>query len=377
MSGKIVCAGHLLRYPLGGHTWHHLQYLVGFSRLGYDVTYFEHFGWPSSCYDPAFDADTGDPRYGLHYLDSLLERYGLGGSWCFLAEDGTTHGLSRERLADDCRDCDLFVNLSNVNWIPELEACRRRVLIDTDPVFTQIGGHGVSDLNGYDVLFTFGENVNRADCSMPTGGFKWFPTRQPVVLDEWAVRNADPFAGATTVMNWSAYGDRLHEGRLYGQKDREFEPFFTLPRETGQRMEIALSGAPPDVVERLRDGGWRVADPRPLSADPWAYQRYVQSSRFEFCVAKHAYVTTGSGWFSERSAGYLSSGRPVVVQDTGFSANLPCGAGLHAFRTKEQAIRGVTGLRDDYESECRAARALAEEHFDADRVLTQLLEQSL
>jgi hypothetical protein len=378
MSLKIVCSGHLIRHPLGGHSWHHLQYLVGLRRLGHDVTFFEDYGWPNSCYDPARSVMSPDPGYGIAYSRDLLRAHGLDESWCYIAEDGTAHGMPREQLAEACRDCDVYFNLSNINWIPELAQCRRRILVDTDPVFTQIGAHGLGGpFERYHALFTFGENVHRRGCDMPTGGSRWLPTRQPVVLDLWAAGPGDPAAPLTTVMNWTAYGDHEHEGRVYGQKDREFAPFFTLPRDTGERLEIAVGSPAAGVAERLTAGGWRLADPVRVTRTPASYQGYLRASRGEFCVAKHGYVSTRCGWFSERSTSYLATGRPVVVQDTGFSDFLPCGQGLLAWRTPAEATAAVRRLHTDYDGHCRAARAVIEEHFDARRVLTNLLERSL
>ena len=377
MGMKIVCSGHLIRYPLGGFSWHHLQYLVGLQRLGHEVTYFEDYGWPNSCYDPARNVMTGDPSYGIAYLLNLLRPHGLEDHWCYLAEDGTPYGMPRERLAQFCRECDVYVNLSGVNWIPELGQCRRRVLVDTDPVFTQIGGHGLGGpFSRYHTLFTYGENVHRPSCDMPTAGVHWLPTRQPVVMDLWPVEAGVSSAPLTTVVNWSAYGDREHEGRVYGQKDREFEPFFSLPCDTGEAMEMTVS-APTAVLERLADGGWRLADPLKITQDPWTYQRYLQVSRAEFGVAKHGYVSTQCGWFSDRSSAYLAMGRPIIVQDTGFSRFLPCGEGLLTYRTPDEAVAAIRHLHDDYEAHCRAARAVSEDYFDARRVLTELLERSL
>jgi hypothetical protein len=377
MGLKIVCSGHLIRHPVGGHSWHHLQYLVGFRRLGHEVTFFEDYGWLNSCYDPARNDMTADPGYGISYLLRLLRPHGLEDHWCYLAEDGASYGMPRERLAQLCHECDVYFNLSGINWIPELEQCRRRVLVDTDPVFTQIGGHGLGGpFSRYHALFTYGENVHRPRCDMPTGGARWLPTRQPVVLEQWPADIGDPSAPFTTVVNWSAFGDRTHEGRVYGQKDREFEPFFSLPRLTGEAMEMTV-GAPSAVRERLTDGGWQLADPLEITRDPWTYQRYVQTSRAEFGVAKHGYVSTHCGWFSDRSSAYLATGRPAIVQDTGFSDFLPHGEGLLAYRTPDEAVTAIRRLADNYDAHCRAARALTEEYFDARWVLTDLLERSL
>jgi glycosyltransferase involved in cell wall biosynthesis len=373
MRLKILCAGHLLRYPLGGHAWHHLQYLVGLQRLGHDVLFLEHFGWEKSCYDVSRDEMTADPSYGIRFVTALFERHGLAGRWCYLAEDGTAYGSTRAALREYCRDCDLFLNLSNLNWIDELSECRRRVLVDTDPVFTQIGAHGMGGpLGGYHVLLTYGESVGRPGCSMPTGGLRWQPTRQPVVLDLWPVTPGGSDRAFTSVMNWSAYGDHAHDGVVYGQKDREFEPYFDLPRRTERPMELAVA-APDAVRKRLTDGGWSIADPTRVTLRPDTYQAYLRESAGEWCVAKHAYVSTRCGWFSDRSSAYLASGRPVVLQDTGFSDNLPCGEGLLAFRNPAEAAAAMAKVADDYERHCRAARRVAEEHFGSDRVLSDLL----
>jgi hypothetical protein len=372
---EILCSGYLVRYPLGGMYWHHLQYLVGFQRLGHKVTYFEDFGWPNSCYDPSGDVMTAGARFGTERLEAVLQEHGLGGQWCFLAEDGAAWGMSRERLERVCTNCDVYFNLSNINWIPELEQCRRRILVDTDPVFTQIGAHGLGGpFSRYHALCTYGENAHQPGCTMPLAGARWLPTRQPVVLDLWPVDQGDRSAPFTTVMNWSPFGDCMYEERIYGQKDREFVPYFSLPREAGQVMELAVQ-APREVGCRLRDGGWRIRDPREVTRSPAAYQAYLRASRAEFSVAKNGYVSTHCGWFSERSAAYLASGRPVVVQDTGFSDWLPTGAGVLAFRTPEEALEAIKNVNGRYQYHCDAARALAAEYFDARRVLSTLLDR--
>jgi hypothetical protein len=376
MSLRIVCSGYLIRYPLGGFSYHHLQYLIGLSRLGHRVTYFEDFGWPNSCYDPRQDVMTSDPDYGIGYFAKLRHDFSLREMpWCYLAENGSAHGLSRGALTDAIRDCDLYLNLSNINWIEELELCRRRALIDTDPVFTQIDGHGMRHmLDRHHVHFTYGQNIHRAGCTMPTADLNWRPTRQPVVLDLWPVSAPAPNAPITTVMNWSAYGGRTFQGQTYGQKDAEFEPFLDLPRRHGLSLRIVL-GAATDVEQRLSSSGWDIVNARQATRDPAAYRSFIHNSKAELAVAKHGYVLTQCGWFSDRSCGYLASGRPVVVQDTGFSRFLPCGKGLLTFRNYDQAIASLRKLDEDYDAHCRAARAIVAEHFDARVVLNDLLEQ--
>jgi hypothetical protein len=210
---------------------------------------------------------------------------------------------------------------------------------------------------------------------MPTGGAVWLPTRQPVVLDLWRVEEGDRTAPITTVINWTAYGDKEYNGRIYGQKDREFEQFISLPGELHESMKIACN-ASAEINQRLLRGGWTLADVREVTRDPWSYQEFIRSSRAEFCVAKHGYVSTRSGWFSDRSSAYLASGRPVVVQDTGFSRFLPCGKGLLPFHDHDSAVDAIQSVNENYEDHCRAARSIAEEYFNAEHVLTDLIERS-
>src|SRR5262249_4806696 len=100
------------------------------------------------------------------------------------------------------------------------------------------------------------------------------------------------------------------------------------------------------------------------------------SSKGEWSVAKNAYVQARSGWFSERSACYLAAGRPVVVQDTGFSARLPVGGGILPFSTVDEAVAAVPEGEGDYARHARGARAVAESFFASDKVLPLLLEEA-
>jgi hypothetical protein len=374
---RVVCSGHLIRNPLGGHALHHLQYLVGFARLGHEVYFAEEAGWRGSCYDPLRDEMSDDPSYGIEFVRELLAPHGLERRWCYVDAEGKAYGASRPDLAQWCREADVYLSLSNMNLLPEARLARRRVLVDTDPVFTQLQAHGLEDPAAYDARLTYGERIGRPGCVVPGDGLSWAPTRQPVVKELWELTPARQDGPLTTVMNWSAYGDYRHNGHVYGQKAREFKRYLDVPGQTGWRLEVALGDAPSAVARELRDHGWEVVDPVPISRDPHTYQAYLRGSAGEFSVAKHAYVSSRCGWFSERACGYLASGRPCVLQDTGFSQHLPTGEGLLAFSTPAEALRRLAELAADYERHSAAARALIEEHFDSDLVLGQLLERSL
>jgi hypothetical protein len=161
------------------------------------------------------------------------------------------------------------------------------------------------------------------------------------------------------------------DGRVYGGKDVEFERIIDLPSRTSETLEVAISGAAPRA--RIVAAGWRVVDGHAASATLEGYRDYLAGSRGELSIAKNAYVALRTGWFSTRTAAYLACGKPAVVQDTGFPAHVPTGAGLHAFATAEEAVAGLAAIRDDYARACRSARELAETSFRAEDVCARML----
>jgi hypothetical protein len=141
-------------------------------------------------------------------------------------------------------------------------------------------------------------------------------------------------------------------------------------------FEIAMGSenAPRDII---RKHGWTLSNPLTVAADAWKYQKYIQGSRGEFSVSKHGYVVTKSGWFSERSAAYLASGRPVIVQDTGFSTHIQAGLGLMAFSNIEEAVDAINMVNSDYREHCRAAREIANDHFNSSSILGDMLDYAM
>jgi hypothetical protein len=378
----VIVLGYVVRGPLGGLAWHHLQFVMGLAALGHDVHFVEDSEDYPSCYDPVRDAMGVDPGYGLEFAARCFGRVGLAGRWAYYdAHTGRWHGPCAGRVLDACRRADLVLNLSGVNplrpWCREAPA---RALVDTDPVFTQV--RHLQDpaarerARQHTAFLTFGENFGRPGCTTPDDGFPWRPTRQPVVLEAWPVTPGPARGKFTTVMQWDSYPARSLGGRPYGLKSDSFGPYLDLPRRVGRDFELAV-GSPAAPRQKLRDLGWAVRNPLEVTRDPWTYQDYLRQSAAEFGVAKHGYVVAQSGWFSERSAAYLACGRPVVVQDTGFSEWLPTGRGVLAFRDPEEAVDAIASVDGDYGGHCRAARALAEEFFDARKVLPPLLDQAL
>lgn len=380
---RVVVLGYIVRGPLGGLAWHHLQYVLGLHALGHDVYFVEDSDDYPSCYDPARGVVDADPSYGLRFAARAFERLGLAERWCYYdAHTARWLGPLAPRARDVCESAELLLNLSGVNPLrPWTERAPARAFVDTDPAFTQI--RHLTDpaaralAAAHNSFFTFAENVGRAGCLVPADGFAWQPTRQPVHLDAWPVTPGPREGSWTTVMQWDSYPAREYGGRRYGMKSDSFDAFVELPARAGPVFEIALgSESAPRAL--LRAKGWRLLDPLEVTRDPWSYQEFVRGSKAEWSAAKHGYAASRSGWFSERSAAYLASGRPVLTQQTGFSDWLETGAGLLAFETLEDVLAGMEAIGGgDYAHHCRAARRLAEEFFSARKVLTNLIERAL
>jgi hypothetical protein len=379
---RIVVLGYLVRGPWGGMAWHHLQYVLGLARLGHDVYFLEDSDDYPSCYDPVRGVLDCDPTYGLGFAADALGRIGFGERWAYYdAHTARWLGPAAGQILSLLPSVHFLLNVSAVNplrpWFLDVPV---RVLIDTDPVFTQIrhltapAARAAARL--HTAFFSFGENIGAPQCSIPDDGLPWLPTRQPIVLDAWPVTPGPQDGAFTTVMQWESYPAREFQGRRYGMKAESFEPYRDFPQKTTAALELAVGG-PTAPRALLRDDGWRVRDAFETTRDPWAYQRYLRKSKGEFSVAKHGYAAARSGWFSERSAAYLASGRPVVVQETGFSDWLPTGAGVVAFGSPDEALAGIEEVRRRYTFHCQEARAIAAAHFDARVVLSSLLDRAL
>jgi hypothetical protein len=355
----------------GGIAWIPLSYVRGLSRLGCEAYLLEQTS------DGAPDSVT--------YFEDVARDHGLAGRAALVGDDGRTlSGPPAEELLELAEASDLLVNVSGNLRLPSLlERFRRRAYVDEDPGFTQFwlaNGSGGFSVEGHDVYFSVGANIGRPSCEIPTMDIEWRPIRPPVVLDDWPVARANGDARFTTVASWrGAYGPVDHGGKRYGLKVHEFRKFVELPERVPPEFEIALDIAPEDERDRraLEERGWRLVDPRDVARTPDEFRSYVQRSSAEFSVAQGIYVDTSSGWFSDRSTRYLASGKPVLVQDTGFGERLPAGEGIVPFRTLDDAVAGAESIAADYERHARAARALAEEHFDSDRVLADLLADAL
>jgi len=409
-SLRIIVTGLIAQHPqMGGVAWDYVQYPAGLRRLGHDVYYFEDSGeWPYNLDGGPSGDDyaAATPEKNLKHLSRTLDRFGLGNRWAYrFPRDGSWYGLPEAKRLEVLKTADLLINVSGTIEYPErYRSVGRMAYIDSDPLFTQVKllqkmpGFS-SRVDAHDVHFSFGESFSEA---MPDTGHRWLPTRHPMLLDEWTTRAPPSRQVCSTVMNWTSYPPVVHKGVSYGQKDVEFRKFLSLPLEVAPaKLEIALANTvhvnwqtqsggfteevkaivdeTPDISPRdlLLRTGWRVVDPHQCCSDLDAYRNYITSSRAEWSVAKNGYVMGRPGWFSCRSCCYLAAGRPVIVQDTGFSSVIPTGKGVLKFTNLEEAAEAIREVEADYKRHAEAARGIAAVYFDSEKVLKSLIERAM
>jgi hypothetical protein len=343
----------------GGHAWSRISLVLGLRRLGFEVLMVEQL------------EQAEEPERA--YFDSVCAEFDIQGI--------LLNGPPPSELVQRAEAAVLLLNVGGHLTVDELKQVpAAKVYLDDDPGYTQLwqeAGLLGDRLKGHDFHFTFGQNIGRPGCLLPTNGIEWRPLRPPVVLDEWPVSNGQ-HDGFTTIASWrGAYGRVEADGHLYGQKAHQFRRFVQMPERVDCTFEIALDIGASDAsdADLLRSHGWRLVDPIAAAAAPGDFRRYVQGSGAEFSVAQGIYVETRCGWFSDRTTRYLASGKPAVVQDTGFTETIRTGEGLIAFATLDEAVAGAEAIFGDYEAHAQAARAIAEEQFDSGKVLGRMLEE--
>jgi len=387
---KAIVTGLIATYPLGGVVWDYGQYALGLEELGFEVYYLEDTGLLT--YDPRKGNYGEDCSYGVDYLAQAISGLSptLRDRWHFRSSHGRSFGIPQCDLKNILAKADLFLNVSGGTVLrDDYMVCPRKVLIDTDPGLnhflnypvqdaficmqrgdregarrllesaqaapkladldgwwnSSMSWHGTHGYRAHEYFFTYAARIGGAGCALPTLGIEWSPTRPPVILDRW--HREPPGEFWTTVMTWNNFPAAIHyQGVSYGSKEVEFGKIEQLPARTRSCFEVAVAGAQAPT-DRWRSLGWNVADAHARSRTAEDYRSYVQRSRGEISVAKNIYAATSSGWFSCRSACYLAAGRPVVIQDTGYSEIIPTGEGLLAFSTFEQAIRAIEVVERD------------------------------
>ena len=360
----------------GGASWAVLQYVLGLRRLGCDVHLIEPV--PPESLQPR--GSSLQDSVNCSYFRAVAKSFDLEDrASLLLAGTRQTFGRSYEALLDVGRRADALINISGMLTDEALIAATPvRIYLDLDPGFNQLWQSQGIDMRlaGHTHFVTIGQAIGQAECPVPTCGVSWITTLQPIVLDDWPIAETIVYDGLTTVGNWRGYGSITHDGVFYGQKAHSLREFMGLPRMTNEKFILALSIHQAEIndLEALAQNGWQLLDPTSVAGTPASYRQFVQESKAEFGIAKSGYVAARCGWFSDRSVCYLASGRPVIAQQTGFSRFLPTGEGLFAFASCDEVLAAIEALEVDYRRHARAARSLAIEYFDSDKVLGRLLQ---
>jgi hypothetical protein len=362
---KVCLSVDTIGYPEGGgYFWCYLNWALGLRSLGCEVAWLEALG--------------GRPlEPSVASLRSRLEPYGLANSlalWEWGDLEMPPGDFHRGLTA--AADADLLINFRYDLPSELVRRFRRSALVDDDPGLLQLWLRaGELSLAEHDLYVTTGENIEVLD-----PGREWFPAVPCVALDWWRPAEHGDDAAFTTLSHW--HGEEwFDDGTTLFRNDKRsgFLPYFDLPARTDQPLELALLLADEEAAERaaLEARGWRIRNAHDVARTPWDYERYVQASLGEFSCAKPSTVFLGNAWISDRTVCYLASGKPAVVQHTGPSEILPSTEGIWRFRTPDEAARYLDAVAADYDRQCRAARELAEEHFDARAILSRLLERAI
>jgi hypothetical protein len=366
---RILFSGMVAGDPeQGGASWAVLQYVLGLRALGHEVCLVE-------------PVDRLEPR-SVDYFSKLARDFDLDGHAALLVrETAEACGVPRRELIRFAHSADVLFNVSGMLRDEELVGPPPlRVYLDLDPAFNQLWYAAEQIDMGFDLhnrFATVGLELGEPGCPVPTCDRGWVKTLPPVFLPRWEVAERIDADAYTTVANWRGYGSIAWRGKRYGQKAHSLRKLVELPALTGERLvpALAIDAGETDDLIALRKHGWELADSREVAGTPQRYATFVRGSKGELGIAKEGYVESRCGWFSDRSACYLASGRPVVAQETGFSRHLPVGEGLFSFETAEQAAAAMEEIAADYERHRHAARALAVAELDSAVVLERLLDR--
>ena len=377
---KAVIGAVLARCPRAsaGHTCAVMNWVMALRQLGHEVWITEHL---SSDELEAPEAGRARSPQEEFWHETAAE-FGLADRQCLIV-DGQSPDLGAFR--DFCAGADFFLNYSGqFKRLDLLGEQMTKCYLDVDPGFTQLWAETCgTDMNfaGHDLFFTVGTNFGSPEVRLPRTAQEWIPLRPVVAGEYWRKRLAE--AGGTegkdawsTVSHWYGYNDLVWEGKIYGGKRDSLHALRDLPRLSGQAFAIASDLQPGwEDYDAYIDGGWRLVSSAEVCRNVSAYLRFVAGSRGEIGVAKGGYVVSRGGWISDRSVIYLALGRPVVLQETGWTSAVTTREGLLPFVIAEDAAVRVAEIEAAYDSHQMAARQLADTVFGPTDALKPLLER--
>jgi len=383
MKKRAVVGVGLAGFPekAAGNSWAFLQWGLGLRDLGWEVWLVESLQ-KKEIFNRAGEACPLGGSVNLAHWKKLLAEIGWDGGATLLAEG---EKIEERGLREFAQGADLFLNLSGHFKRPDLvQGAASRVYVDLDPVFTQIWAkvyQSPMNFAGHNAFWSVGLSMGRG-AVIPDTGHEWKPVVPPVCRRFWspeAVQSLSSPAAKmgrgrwTTVTHWYGYAAVEWEGRHYGNKATEFENLKKWPERTGLSPRVVTDLGPGEEREGYEEAGWNFLEPGPICSDWREYRAFLAASRGEFSPAKSGYVVAQTGWFSDRSVLYLSLGRPVLLQETGWSRWLPEGKGLVAFENPDEAVERVAEIEASYEAHGRAAEEIAREHLDGTRAIPKAL----
>lgn len=376
-----------------GHTYSLLNWIIGFRSLGCDIWIVEQMNSSELVYPE--EKKKEEESLNEKFWFELIEKFNLKNQASLFIDEKCDNEKAFLQFA---KEADLFINYSGqFHLLEKLLPCPRRVYLDVDPCFTQIWAVECgSDMNfeGHTDFFSVGCNIHSPDVLIPKTGHLWKPVLPPVSLELWDPLKVEQLKQVklkhgesnrkkcwTTITHWYGYNELIWENRLYKDKRASFLKMKELPEKCERKENfLVVSDLQPDWGDgdyhAFSEKGWQFCSNKEICKTLDNYQIFIAQSRGEIGVAKEGYVTSRCGWISDRSVTYLALGKPVLLQDTGWTSQFPeTQKGFLPFKTAEEAAKQIWECEKDYESHCVAARRLAEKKFNAQVVLPRMLEQ--
>jgi hypothetical protein len=398
--------GFAAKYREGGGNFSvPLQWMLGLQRLKLDAIWLELL--------PATD-DVAEDQGRIKNFQRQLQANGFGNRYCLLYQKPASDehdldgirciGISKRELVERLRGPNVLLNLAYSIHPPLLLKFERRVFCDLDPseIFYWMTKMDMGQSCHHE-FWTIGLNVHGNDCqlsrlapvaaslreargSMPhlashreavtEERLRW-KTFYPLVDTQWFRPRPQPRTPKfTTVGQWYWGGAVEVAGEFPDlSKKHAFEPYLSLPKRIPDaQFELAMNITPEDPErDRLQRLGWKIVDPHRVARTPNAYRRYLASAVGEFTAIKGVDVAWRTGWISDRAAGFLALGRPVITEDTGAGRYLPAKNGLSFMRDADEAEAAVKKVLRDWPRLSRQARDCAVEVFDSVKNLRKIL----